>query len=73
MSRKMAGFEVVNLKGWKCTNCGASGTGNSKECSTQMKAHREASPNCDESKKVKPYFEPSVKTTESEAVQSETK
>lgn len=73
MGRKMAGFEVVNLKGWKCTNCGASGTAvNSNECSIQMKAHRKASPDCDGSKASKTFTEPSTKT-ESEVVQPEIK
>ena len=72
MSRKMLGFEVKNIKAWKCMNCGGSGTAaNSKEVSAQLKAHREASPKCDESKKPKGEIMPPrvPPVTESDVVQ----
>lgn len=73
MGRKMAGFEIKKVKLWSCLNCGGSGTAaNSKELSAQLKAHREASAGCDESKKPKgEIFPPRVPpVTESDVIQS---
>jgi TPP-dependent pyruvate/acetoin dehydrogenase alpha subunit len=71
MSRKMQGFEVTNIKAWKCLNCGANGTGvDGNDVSNQLKAHRAASPSCDETQKPKGEVEPPVSpATESETAQ----
>lgn len=63
MSRRLSGFTVAKVLSWRCANCGASGMAeNYTDLSGQLKAHRAASPSCDESLKPKAI-------TESDAVQ----